>query len=453
MKTQQEKDAMQMHEPMLTEEQKRLAGAKEKASEALSEIHTEIETIKKYLPLVNREKQIDFIKDLVHVQDELDSYLEVAEISLNEYSTTRKELISFADKDDIFFIPRLLNNAIDGVERILPILKKRQNEVWKYRDIVSEDDAEKIVCLHVFFITYRKRLDRMWKVYEKLYDDVYNCQKEEYGKRLDRQFVSTFRIKAIDIFDPLRVVVSEEIAYRNSIGPIVVSDNEPIIIHEKKGVVVTANKAILSTNNIYDLAEIDRKKEEITRSIKKIAPDLKLEEFTDRDSLAEYIHCNKILHEDANSILKGYIQLNYLDNIKKEVLGLVTPKKKRGRKRCDSFNDLDKQMLRELYIKIFEQEKGNIYRRSKNAYAALFLIAIFRGAVDKATEKVTAFCKIIHNTIENIKLDIRTVQRVVEDYNLEYSRTYSKISERIKRYIEIVKRIALKLENTSLILG
>lgn len=110
-------------------------------------------------------------------------------------------------------------------------------------------------------------------------------------------------------------------------------------------------------------------------------------------------------------------------------------------------------MLRELYVKIFEQEKGNIYRRSKNAYAALFLIAIFRGAVDKATEKVTAFCKIIHNTIENIKLDIRTVQRVVEDYNLEYSRTYSKISERIKRYIEIVKRIALRLENTCLTLG
>ena len=54
MNTQQEKDVVQMHEPMLTEEQKRLARAKEKASDALSEIHTEIETIKKYLPLVNR---------------------------------------------------------------------------------------------------------------------------------------------------------------------------------------------------------------------------------------------------------------------------------------------------------------------------------------------------------------------------------------------------------------
>ena len=88
MNTQQEKDVVQMHEPMLTEEQKRLARAKDKASDALSEIHTEIETIKKYLPLVNRERQIDFIKDLVRVQDELDHYLEVAEISLNEYSIT-----------------------------------------------------------------------------------------------------------------------------------------------------------------------------------------------------------------------------------------------------------------------------------------------------------------------------------------------------------------------------
>ena len=450
MNTQHEKERVQRDEPMLTEEQKRLAYAKENASDALREIHTEIETIRKYLPLVNREKQIDFIKDLVRVQDELEHYLEVAEISLKEYSTTRKELISFADKDDIFFIPRLLNDVIGGVECVLPILKKRQNEAWKYRDIISEDDAEKIVCLHVFFKTYRKRLDRMWKVYEKLYDTVYKCQKEEYGKRLDRQYSSIFSGTMKSLSDQLHRAIVDIVSCNSSN---IFTDDEPIIIHEKKGVIVKANRAILSTSKIYDLDTIDRQKEEITRSIKKIAPDLKLDEFTDRDSLAEYIHSNKILHEDANSILNGYIQLNYLDNIKKEVLGLVTPKKKRGRKRCDSFNNLDKQMLRELYVKIFEQEKGNIYRRSKNAYAALFLIAIFRGAVDKATEKVTAFCKIIHNTIENIKLDIRTVQRVVEDYNLEYSRTYSKISERIKRYIEIVKRIALKLENTCLTLG
>lgn len=450
MNTQHEKERGQRDEPMLTEEQKRLAYAKENASDALREIHTEIETIRKYLPLVNREKQIDFIKDLVRVQDELEHYLEVAEISLKEYSTTRKELISFADKDDIFFIPRLLNDVIGGVECVLPILKKRQNEAWKYRDIISEDDAEKIVCLHVFFKTYRKRLDRMWKVYEKLYDTVYKCQKEEYGKRLDRQYGSIFSGTMKSLSDQLHRAIVDIVSCNSSN---IFTDDEPIIIHEKKGVIVKANRAILSTSKIYDLDTIDRQKEEITRSIKKIAPDLKLDEFTDRDSLAEYIHSNKILHEDANSILNGYIQLNYLDNIKKEVLGLVTPKKKRGRKRCDSFNNLDKQMLRELYVKIFEQEKGNIYRRSKNAYAALFLIAIFRGAVDKATEKVTAFCKIIHNTIENIKLDIRTVQRVVEDYNLEYSRTYSKISERIKRYIEIVKRIALKLENTCLTLG
>lgn len=440
MNSQQPKnEGMQTHEPMLTNEQKRLANAKENLSDALSEINTEIKTIKKYLPLVNRERQIDFIKDLVRVQDELEYYLEVAEISLKEYSTTRKELISFADKDDIFFIPRLLNDVIGGVERILPILKKRQNEAWKYRDIISEDDAEKIVCLHVFFITYRKRLDRMWKVYEKLYDDVYKCQKEEYGKRLDRQFASTFRIRAADLFDQLRCAV-EEVVLHDSIGTRAFTDNKPIIIHEK-------------TSNTYDLKAIDKQKEEITRSIKKIAPDLNLDEFTDRDSLAQYIHCNKILHEDANSILNGYIQLNYLDNIQKEVLERLTTQKKRGRKRCDSFDNLDKQMLRELYMKIFKQEQENIYRRSKNAYAALFLIAMFRGAVDKATEKVAAFCKIIHNTIENIKLDIRTVQQVVEDYNLEYRRTYNKISERIKRYIEIVKRIALKLENTSLILG
>lgn len=315
MNTQHEKERGQRDEPMLTEEQKRLAYAKENASDALSEIHTEIETIRKYLPLVNREKQIDFIKDLVRVQDELEHYLEVAEISLKEYSTTRKELISFADKDDIFFIPRLLNDVIGGVECVLPILKKRQNEAWKYRDIISEDDAEKIVCLHVFFKTYRKRLDRMWKVYEKLYDTVYKCQKEEYGKRLDRQYSSIFSGTMKSLSDQLHRAIVDIVSCNSSN---IFTDDEPIIIHEKKGVIVKTNRAILSTSKIYDLDTIDRQKEEITRSIKKIAPDLKLDEFTDRDSLAEYIHSNKILHEDANSILNGYIQLNYLDNIKKK---------------------------------------------------------------------------------------------------------------------------------------
>ncbi|MBQ1229989.1 MAG: hypothetical protein IIX80_03035, partial [Clostridia bacterium] len=125
---------------------------------------------------------------------------------------------------------------------------------------------------------------------------------------------------------------------------------------------------------------------------------------------------------------------------------------KRGRSKCASFNDIDKQMLAKMYRKVYETEKNNMYRGSGNACAALFLIAMYKGVAERACEKVTAFCKLLHEAVMGIKIDKRTVQQVVCDYRCEYNKVRYKISERIQRYMDVVARIIQKLEGTGLIL-
>ena len=107
------------NKPILTEEQQALATAKEKISEALQEINNELKTISGYLPQVGKQQKLEFIHELANVQDQLANYLTKAETELNNYSTTRKRLISFADKEDIFFIPRLITNTLYDTRTIV----------------------------------------------------------------------------------------------------------------------------------------------------------------------------------------------------------------------------------------------------------------------------------------------------------------------------------------------
>ena len=88
----------------LTPEQQELAAAKQNLQKALGEINNELYDITEYLPNVDRAKQLDFVHDLAGIQQIMDDYLYAAKYSLQTYSLTRKRLISFADKEDIFFI-------------------------------------------------------------------------------------------------------------------------------------------------------------------------------------------------------------------------------------------------------------------------------------------------------------------------------------------------------------
>ena len=77
------------NEPILTQEQQKLATAKEKISEALLEINTELKTISDYLPKVGKVQKLEFIGDLVNVQEQLEKYMDEAQTELNNYSTIR----------------------------------------------------------------------------------------------------------------------------------------------------------------------------------------------------------------------------------------------------------------------------------------------------------------------------------------------------------------------------
>ena len=439
--------------PLLTDEQKRLAQSKENLSESLNEIQVEIDTIHTYLSQVDTDKQVDFINDLVVVQDKLDGYLAEAEESLRIYSTTRTELISFADKEDIFFIPRLLNKVKDGVNGTLPILKKCQHEILQGNIRVSEKESENVMLLYPFFSYYQKRVYKMWESYEELYNAVYLCDKEEYGKRLDKQYAGMFsELYVTDLLCNRSKTMVGKPFFPAELFDEEMENGREIVRQENKKVNANSTSVIFSSDVHFNMHILENWQEKITESIKRMAPELRYKEFTDRDSLASYIHENVLLHKEANALLKAFAQLDWLENFKNEVLGYVKPKQKRGRSKCASFNDIDKQMLAKMYRKVYETEKNNMYRGSGNACAALFLIAMYKGVAERACEKVTAFCKLLHEAVMGIKIDKRTVQQVVCDYRCEYNKVRYKISERIQRYMDVVARIIQKLEGTGLIL-
>ena len=444
MKKEKEKEDLM---PLLTDEQKRLAQAKEKLTESLNEIHNETDTIYTYLSKVNTEKQVDFINDLVPAQHKLDEYLGEAEESLKKYSTIRTELISFADKEDIFFIPRLLNKVKNDVNGILPILKQCQHEVLSGNINISEEDMGNVVFLHAFFTYYQKRVYKMEEVYQDLREEIYQCDKEAYGKRLDKQYVKThYLFDSKKMFDKL-VLSMKELFFEEEM------ESRAIVIEDNKKGITKENDVVKITSNLHvNIGAIEKCQARATEVIKRIAPDLQLKEFTDRDSLAWYIHNKQMLHEDANELLKGYVQLNWLEDFKKEILGLLKPKQKRGRKKCASFNDIDKRMLAEMYRQVYESEKKNICRGSGNACAGLFLIAMYRGVAERACEKVAAFCQLMRDAVVGIKIDTRTVQEVINSYRCECNRVRYRISEHIQKYMDIVARIIRKLEGTGLIL-
>ena len=174
----------------LTPEQQELAAAKQNLQKALGEINNELYDITEYLPNVDRAKQLDFVHDLAGIQQIMDDYLYAAKYSLQTYSLTRKRLISFADKEDIFFIPRLLTPTKHNVMTVLQVLEELKDLLLSYKICETPDQLLEVISSYNFFKRYYDTLSGMYKEYEKLYDEIYHCEKEEYGKRYRGQLLS-----------------------------------------------------------------------------------------------------------------------------------------------------------------------------------------------------------------------------------------------------------------------
>lgn len=396
------------NKPILTTEQKVLTEAKETLSGALTEINEELGVVTGYLNQVGRVLQLDFINDLKHSKESFKKYLFEARDAMNSYCKTRTELVSFADREDIFFIPKLLNVSRDNIRSLLSILKKRKEEVLKYKDVASEDVIENVIYYHNFFKDYSATLEEMWKDYEDLYDKVYKCDKKEYGRRLDRQYVSLniFSLTSERMHERLcmEIAALEEL-YENRVSDFL----EPAcvsVINTKESSIfkIKSGKVILSINKEYNLERIEREKTSVTESIRKIVPDLSEEEFINSDDLAYYIHKNKLTHNKANEILLGYYQLKSLEVIKDKLLNTEGTEARLGRKRCTCFDDLDESVLKDLYKRVFEKAKGYIYRKSVNAFAALFLTAMARMNFDVVYGITHAFYSFMKETSGILKL-------------------------------------------------
>jgi Mg2+ and Co2+ transporter CorA len=346
---------------------------------------------------------------LEHKTD-LQNYLSAAKDYMIAYSCTRQRLISFADDEDIYFIPHLLNPARLSIERIMEILNKEKDGVLKYKDQVSPQTINDVFACYYFFSTYQAELEGINKEYYKLYDAVYHSTDEGYAKRAKSETASLFDVYATKIWE----ILDFEVRPKARLKRIEFQFPSPRQINNKS---------------------IDNLKVSILQTVQKIAPDLTEEEFTDQVHLAKYIHHKRLLHHQSNSIMAGYYQLHQLEEIKQTLLAAKTGVK-RGPKRCTCFDDIDKEMLREVYQQVYQQEKSVVKKHDE--FAALFLIGMARDNPMYLDRKMAECHRVLSGLFKNIHFCLRTIQRRWREY-------ISSTAEHIQTWKDSVKRIIQQL--------
>lgn len=443
------------NEPILTQEQQNLATAKGTVSEALQEINTELKTISDYLPKVGKVQKLEFIGELVNVQDQLEEYLDEAENELNNYSTTRKELVSFADREDIFFIPKLLNPTRDYARTIVSVLKNCQEELFKHPDTTSEQEVEDVVSLHVFFKRYVKTLEQMWQVYEDLYDAVYACDNAEYEKRFNMQYESFVARK----MPKGTFFGSENIAQK--VWEIILDDEYSDYYdhiddyHVQSSANTNRKRGSSLFSKVYsNTAEIFELQDAIGRRMQQIVPYISKEEFTTKKHLANYIHEHKLEHHEVNVLIAGYFRLHLLEQLSQLVTPHASPKQAPGRKVFEFSTDFDYDMLSRVFVNTYENEKVNINAGSKNVFAGLFLIAMHNMNVYLVNGKVQAFCKLIKKLC-GWELCVKSVQDLITQCsNYLYNKITNPISlNRLKKYMQVAERLSYQLVQANLIMA
>lgn len=399
-----------INQHVLTPEQTELAEAKTNLSSALAEVKQEMHDVEEFLQQLRGAPFCDFIHKILEHKTDLQNYLSAAKDYMIAYSCTRQRLISFADDEDIYFIPHLLNPARLSIERIMEILNKEKDGVLKYKDQVSPQTINDVFACYYFFSTYQAELEGINKEYYKLYDAVYHSTDEGYAKRAKSETASLFDVYATKIWE----ILDFEVRPKARLKRIEFQFPSPRKINNKS---------------------IDNLKVSILQTVQKIAPDLTEEEFTDQVHLAKYIHHKRLLHHQSNSIMAGYYQLHQLEEIKQTLLAAKTGVK-RGPKRCTCFDDIDKEMLREVYQQVYQQEKSVVKKHDE--FAALFLIGMARDNPMYLDRKMAECHRVLSGLFKNIHFCLRTIQRRWREY-------ISSTAEHIQTWKDSVKRIIQQL--------
>lgn len=399
-----------INQHVLTPEQTELAEAKTNLSNALAEVKQEMHDVEEFLQQLRGAPFCDFIHKVLEHKTDLQNYLSAAKDYMIAYSCTRQRLISFADDEDIYFIPHLLNPARLSIERIMEILNKEKDGVLKYKDQISPQTINDVFACYYFFSTYQAELEGINKEYYKLYDAVYHSTDEGYAKRAKSETASLFDVYATKIWE----ILDFEVRPKTRLKRIEFQFPSPRKINNKS---------------------IDNLKVSILQTVQKIAPDLTEEEFTDQVHLAKYIHHKRLLHHQSNSIMAGYYQLHQLEEIKQTLLAAKTGVK-RGPKRCTCFDDIDKEMLREVYQQVYQQEKSVVKKHDE--FAALFLIGMARDNPMYLDRKMAECHRVLSGLFKNIHFCLRTIQRRWREY-------ISSTAEHIQTWKDSVKRIILQL--------
>lgn len=367
-----------------TSNQKLLAQHKINVQDSLGEVRQEMQDILKHLKNNDNSLELRHIHRMAEIIPEMQKYQNAAIRDFSAYCTVRQRLISFADKEDIDFIVKytsaIRTSTTDIVNHIGKMINDEQQEL---RYSKTSDNLPNTLISLSTIKCYVQQVEQavvlLEQQYSELLEKIYHCSIEELLERFHSEFDE----------------VTREFNTYHLHGKIWGINLSEQLLKDSKELTI-------------DLKGIQKI---VARVLQDSIPEFSVSDFwSSPEDLAQKITNNKLTHDKTNQLFVSYNILQHLEHLKDP----AKKKKKRGPKEQYLFDNIDQDMLREVFTNLYEEEKTRVPK--PNIFATLFLIAMTNNHPDFLDRKLATCYRFISNIVSDFQLVLRTMQRTLRQY-------------------------------------
>lgn len=373
-----------------TKNQTMLVQHKNHLQESLGEVKQEMIDILRHLMDEDNTLNLSYIKQIANIIPQLSKNLNIAIADYAAYGEVRKRLISFADEDDIHFITHYTHSILSSTNSISQhILNMIQTEKQHLRYAKTLDKLSETLQTLLEIKCYVKQVEQQIQTiqqqYTTLLEKIYHCSIDELMQRFNSEY------------NEVIININQDINHINQ------SQQEPFY------------KALVSAEDIFSKTKIDNMQQAVARALYDDLPEFTFEDFySGAEFLAQKIHTTKLNHFKTNQLFIGYNILQELEDLKMLSNPIKARQKKRGPKSNNLFDQIDQNMLREVFTRLKKEEQSSI--KSVNTFSALFLVAMANGQIDKIDRSVATFTEIIQKVCKHLKFCYKWIRKTVSDY-------------------------------------
>lgn len=381
-----------------TRNQTMLAQHKNHLQESLGEVKQEMIDILRHLKDEDNTLDLLCIQQIAKIIPKLTANLNIAIADYSAYGEVRQRLISFADEDDIHFITHYIHSILSSTEGISQqILEMIKTEKQHLRYAKTHDQLDvAIEALHeikCYINQVEQQIETIQQQYTTLLEKIYHCSIEELAQRFNIEYNETIT----ETYQGIYQDIEEDTNHPDQ------SQQEPLY------------KTFAPANDLFSKTKIDSMQQAVARALSREIPEFRYDDFFGpAETIATKIVHFQLDHNKTNQLFAGYSLLQELEDQKISLTPLKTLQKKRGPKSNNLFDQIDQNMLREVFTSLKQEEQSSI--KSVNTFSALFLVAMANGAIDKIDRAVATFTKMIQKVCKSYNFCYKWIRKTVSDY-------------------------------------